>query len=282
MIDGKLSGKVALVTGAGRAKGIGDACARRLSREGAHVIVADLPQRRRDLEIEGIAETARDMNHLHALATELSRGGPEAMALALDVTDPAQCKAAIDAAIAKFGRLDILVNNAGTAVGAGAFLDLATQAWDASWAVNVRGMVELIRNAIPHMQSQGGGAIVNVSSLLGLGAVPGYAGYVTTKFAVVGLTKAVAAEFGPDKIRCNAVCPGMIATLMGESEAHLIAAEHGVSFDEAKALMAEPAALKRLGEADDVADVVAFLASEDARFVTGTAISVSGGMPNGL
>ncbi|MEQ1508894.1 MAG: SDR family NAD(P)-dependent oxidoreductase [Sphingopyxis sp.] len=282
MSEGKLSGKVALVTGAGRIKGIGDACARRLSLEGAHVIVADLPQRRRDLEIEGIAETAHDMNHLHALAAELGASGAEAMAIALDVTDPAQCKAAIDAAIAKFGRLDILVNNAGTAVGAGAFLDLAIQAWDASWAVNVRGMVELIRNAIPHMQAQGGGAIVNVSSLLGLGAVPGYAGYVTTKFAVVGLTKAVAAEFGPDKIRCNAVCPGMIATLMGESEAHLIAAEHGVSFDEAKTLMAEPAALKRLGEADDVADVVAFLASEDARFVTGTAISVSGGMPGGL
>lgn len=282
MSEGKLGGKVALVTGAGRTKGIGDAVARRLSQEGAHVIVADLAQRRRDLEIEGLAETAHDMKHLHALAGELGASGAEAIALALDVTDPAQCKAAIDAAIAKFGRIDILVNNAGTAVGAGAFLDLSTQAWDASWAVNVRGMVELIRSAIPHMQAQGGGAIINVSSLLGLGAVPGYAGYVTTKFAVVGLTKAVAAEFGPDKIRCNAVCPGMIATLMGESEAHMIAAEHGVSIDEAKTLMAEPSALKRLGEADDVADVVAFLASEDARFVTGTAIPVSGGMPGGL
>ena len=282
MNAGDMEGKVALVTGAGRPKGIGEACAKRLAAEGAYVVVSDLPRRRRDLELEGVAETAHDMDHLQALARSLCGSGRESIAIGLDVSDAAQCKAAVDATVAKFDRLDILVNNAGTAVGAGPFLDLSAEAWDLSWAVNVRGMVELIRNAVPVMRAQGGGAIVNVSSLLGLGVAPGYAGYATTKFAVVGLTKAVAAEFGPDKIRCNAVCPGMIATLMGESEAHMIAAQHGVSFDEAKALMAEPAALKRLGEGEDVADVIAFLASDAARFVTGAAIPVSGGMPNGL
>ena len=282
MTDRILAGKVALVTGAGRPKGIGEACALRLAAMGAHVVVGDLPARRRDLEIPGLVETAHDMSHLKSLESELGGFGPSALAIGLDVTDGEQCGKAVAVTVEKFGRLDILVNNAGTAVGAGPFMELSQQAWDLSWAVNVRGMVDLIRAAIPHMRTQGGGSIINVSSLLGLGAVAGYAGYTTTKFAVVGLTKAVAAEFGPDRIRCNAVCPGMIATMMGESEAAMIASEHGISVDEAKQSMAAPAALKRLGEAGDVADVVSFLASDAARFITGAAIPVTGGMPNGL
>lgn len=277
-----MHGKVALITGSGRPKGIGDACARRLSAMGAHVVLSDLPCRRPDLEVPGLIETADGLIYAKRVASELSAVGPQAMALALDVSDASQCQAAIDAVVTRFGRIDILVNNAGVAVGTGPFLEMSRSAWDLSWAVNVRGMVELIRSAIPHMRTQGGGAIINVASLLGLGAVAGYAGYTTTKFAVVGLTKAIAAEFGPDQIRCNAVCPGMIATLMGESEAAMIAEEQGLTVDQAKAAMGEPAALKRLGEAGDVADVVAFLASDGARFVTGIALPVTGGMPNGL
>lgn len=277
-----LKGKVALITGAGRPKGIGEASAHGLSAMGAHVVLSDLPKRRPDLEVPGVVETADGLAHAEHIAAQLCASGPLATALALDVSDASQCKSAIDSVIAKYGRIDILVNNAGVAVGTGPFLDMSASAWDMSWAVNVRGMVELIKAAIPHMQAQGGGSIINVASLLGLGAVPGYAGYTTTKFAVVGLTKAVAAEFGPDQIRCNAVCPGMIATMMGESEAAMIAADQGCSIDEAKAAMGDPAALKRLGEAEDVADVIAFLASDAARFLTGVALPVTGGMANGL
>lgn len=277
-----LKGKVALITGAGRPKGIGEASARSLSAMGAHVVLSDLPKRRPDLEVPGVVETADGLAHAENVAAELSASGSLAMALALDVSDASQCQSAIDSVIAKFGRIDILVNNAGVAVGTGPFLEMSASAWDMSWAVNVRGMVELIRAAIPHMRSQGGGSIINVASLLGLGAVAGYAGYTTTKFAVVGLTKAIAAEFGPDQIRCNAVCPGMIATMMGDSEAAMIAVEQGCSIDEAKVAMGEPAALKRLGNAEDVADVVAFLASGAARFLTGVALPVTGGMANGL
>lgn len=182
----------------------------------------------------------------------------------------------------RFGSLDILFNNAGTVAGAGPFLEVSDTEWGLSFAVNVQGMINTCRAAIPVMLERGGGAIVNNSSLLGITAVAGYSAYTTTKHAVIGLTKTIAAEFGSGGIRCNAICPGMIQTQMGVTEAEMIAREHGVSIAEAEQMMSAPAALRRCGTPEEVADVVAFLAGPGARFLTGLAVPVSGGFPMGL
>lgn len=278
-----LKGKVAIVTGAGQTRGIGRAVALALAGQGATVVVTDICRERKDLEIEAVGLTiGDDIATLESLVEELNKSGGSGLALALDVTDTREIAACVEQVCTTFGGVDILVNNAGVGVGAGPFLDLPEQNWDLSWQVHVKGMVELIRAVIPSMQSRGGGSIINTASLFGLGALPGYAAYVTTKFAVVGLTKAVAAEFGPDNIRCNAICPGNILTDMGEAELNFIALQHGIGREEALQLYSESAALRRPGQPQEVGELVAFLAGPNSAFITGAALPIAGGMPAGL
>jgi len=278
-----LESKVAIVTGAGQARGIGRAAALKLASQGAAVVVTDICRPRKDLEIEAVGLTVGDdIAALESLVAEMEASGGRGMALALDVTDTDQVRACVERVCETFGGVDILFNNAGVGVGAGPFLDLPAQNWDLSWQVHVKGMVELMRAVIPSMKSRGGGSIINTASLFGLGAIPGYAAYVTTKFAVVGLTKAVAAEFGPDNIRCNAICPGNILTDMGEAELNFIALQHGIDRAQALQLYSESAALRRPGQPQEVGDLVAFLAGPDSAFITGAALPIAGGMQAGL
>ena len=128
----------------------------------------------------------------------------------------------------------------------------------------------------------GGGSIVNNASLAGLGALPEYGAYVMTKFAVVGLTKTIAAEFGAQNIRCNAVCPGIIATQMNDYQIQFTAEKMELSEEETKAAMAEPIAMKRFADAEEVADAVAYLAGPASGYITGVALPVAGGLPQGL
>jgi NAD(P)-dependent dehydrogenase (short-subunit alcohol dehydrogenase family) len=246
---GLVEGKAGLVTGS--AGGIGRATALALAREGASVIVTDLPARSQDGQ-----ETVR-------LITE---AGGTARWVPADVTVDTDAKAIVDATVEAFGRIDFAHNNAGIELQA--TVTGTTEAeWDAVMNVNVKGVWLGCKHQIERMIEQGGGgAIVNTASLAGLMAVPSLAAYIASKHAVVGLTKAAAVECAPHEIRVNAVCPAAIATAMIKS----------LPRERQLELMA-PQAIKRIGEPEEVAETVTWLVSDRASFVTGVAMPVDAG-----
>lgn len=268
---GSLKGKVAIVTGAGRPRGMGRAVSLKLAQQGAHVVVTD------------IVPTAEDQRNLESVAGEVRALGVKALGVPLDVTDPSQVDACLERTMEAFGHIDILFNNAGVGTpGVGPFLEITPERWNQTWQVNVMGMVHLCRAVIPGMVKQGGGSIVNNSSLAGLGVIAGMAAYSASKYAVIGLTKSIAAEFATDGIRCNAICPGMVRTDMGRQEIQWTADLEDMTPEEAEEWLLEPVAMKRWAEPEEVAEVVAFLVSSAASYLTGIAIPVAGGLPAGL
>lgn len=247
--DTRAAQKVAIVTGAGHATGIGAASAEALRNQGYTVITFDLQGADRSV----------------------------------DVTDPQQVADAIQTVAADFGRLDALVNNAGVGVGSANLLEQTSDDLDLTLAVNVKGLVHCCQAAIPHMLQTGGGAIVNVASLCGLRALPAIPhAYTASKFAVVGLTKSMALEFGPSYIRVNAVCPGSVDTQMRAKAIALLAEQEGISMEDAEALENATISLGRAATPSEVATVVAFLCSAEAAQITGAAIPVDGGMTGGF
>jgi len=241
--------KIAIVTGAGHPRGIGVAIAEQLRAINVNVITTDL--------------NGADMD--------------------VDVTDGGQIDTCVDNVISKHGHIDILVNNAGVGVGSANFLDQKAEEIDLTFAVNVKGMIRFSQSIIPHMRTAGGGAIVNVASLCGLRAIPAIPpAYTASKFAVVGLTKAMALEFGVDSIRVNAVCPGSVDTQMRANVMELLAKEEGISLEDAEAAENATISLGRPSSPAEVAAVVVFLCSDDAKYLTGAAIPVDGGMTGGF
>jgi 3-oxoacyl-[acyl-carrier protein] reductase len=244
-----MQGKVAIVTGAGHPRGIGAAIASRLSGDGVIVITTDI------------------------------EGGNEQV----DVTDPEQIDACVTKVISQYGKIDILVNNAGVGVGSASFLEQTSKDFDLSFDVNVRGMMLFSQAVIPHMQTASGGVIVNVASLCGLKAIPAMPPvYTSSKFAAVGMTKAIAQEFGPDNIRCNAVCPGSVDTQMRANAIDLLAREEGISVAEAERAENASITLGRPAQPEEVASLVTYLCSPAAAYLTGAAIPVDGGMYIGM
>lgn len=275
-----LTGKVAIVTGAGRPNGIGRATALRLAAAGADVVVTDICRRYDgDLAFYGVGD---DRAPLDRLVGEIEALGVRGLACQVDVTRRAEIEACVAETLRAFGGLDILFNNAGTAVGVGPLLNMTAQQWDLSLAVNVTGMFSFCQVAIPALIERGGGVVINTASTAGLGAAPLMAGYNTSKFAVIGLTKSIAAEFGPLGIRCNAICPGMVDTDMGKDEYEFIAMMEGTTVEEARQRAAEKIALRRQCRPEEVAAVVAFLCTPAAGYVTGITLPIAGGMPVGL
>ncbi len=275
-----LEGRVAIVTGAGRPKGIGRATALRLAELGAHVVVTDLCRKYEgDLAFYGVGD---DRVALDALAAEIEARGGGALACGVDVTKRDEIEACVEQVMARFGGIDILFNNAGTAVGVGPFLAMTQQQWDLSLAVNVTGMYHFSQLVIPKMIERGTGVIINTSSTAGLGAGEMMCGYHTSKFAVVGFTKAIAAEFGQFGIRCNTVCPGMVDTDLGDSEYEFISQMEGISIDAARSRAAEKIALRRQCKPEEVAEVVAWLCTDAASYLSGVALPIAGGMAPGL
>ncbi|HEY3203336.1 MAG TPA: SDR family NAD(P)-dependent oxidoreductase [Thermoanaerobaculia bacterium] len=246
----RLSGKVAFVTGASR--GIGEAIARRFGAEGARVVLA-----------------ARDRDSCERHAAEIRGQGEEAVAVACDVTDRGSVAAAIALAVARWGRLDILVNNAG--LGGPTPLDDPEDAgWDAIIATNLTAVFRVTREASPFLPE--GGRVINLSSVLGRFGVPGQAAYCASKHGVIGLTRSLAWELAPRQITVNAICPGWVETEMAREGFRSLGGE-----EEGRQSAARMAPLNRVLEPEEVAGLAAYLASGDARSVTGQAIVIDGG-----
>ena len=264
---GRLTGRAALVTGAGTADGgwgNGKACAVQLARDGANVVCMDL---RADL-----AEEA---------AGAIRAEGGAAVAAAGDVTRSGDVKAAVDLAVTTFGGLDILVNNVGVVVPNGV-VELSEEDWQRAFDVNLKSCFLTMKHAIPEMLKRGRGAIVNISSISSLWYLgKTYVSYYTTKAAMNHMTRVTAAEYARRQIRVNAVLPGLMDTPMARASA---IRNHGAKPGEMEALWrqrAERIPMGWMGDAFDVARAVAFLASDDARFITGQSLVVDGGMTLG-
>ncbi len=281
-MNAMLQGKVAIVTGAGRADGIGFAAARALAGYGADVVVTDVTGRRPELSIATVHEVGVRSDDLERRAEELRGMNVRALALQLDVTDASNVADCVTRTERELGRIDILYNNAGVIVGAGPFLETTDSAWDLQYRVHVQGVAALCRAVIPVMTRGGGGSIVNMSSNWAVRPRERSSIYASTKLGVIGLTRVIAIEHGRDNIRCNAILPGPIRTTINDSRARRMSAAHGVSEDEAREMMVAPLALGRLGRPEEIAEVVAFLASDMSSFVTGVALRVDGGDLEGL
>lgn len=250
-----LQNKVALITGAGHHRGIGRAIFNALAAEGATVVGCDLKDATGLNEIEG---------------------------LACDVTNKVMVQAMVDTIIAKYGQLDIVVNNAGVGRGSADFMAITDEDWDISLAVNLRGMVNVCKAVIPHMQARGG-SIINVASLAGTGALPTIpACYTASKFAAVGLTKQLALQYAANNIRVNAVCPGSVITQMHETTMTLLAEAEGISLAEAQTLEEQNIPLGRSAQPAEIGQAAVYLASDLSQYVTGTTLPVAGGMAPGL
>jgi len=242
-----LAQRVAFVTGA--SQGIGRTCALRLAKDGAAVAVA-----------------ARNHDKLNELAGEITASGGKAAAFTLDVADEDQVKSAVKAAIAQFGRIDILVNNAGITRDQ-LVMRMKRADWDAVLQTNLTSAYLCIQQVIPSMLKQRWGRILNITSVFGQMGQAGQANYAASKAGLIGLTMAIAREVGSRNITCNAVAPGFIETAMT-----------AVLSDEFKQDAVKQIPLGRVGTPEDVASAVAFLASDDASYITGHVLNVNGGM----
>ena len=272
-----LDGATAIITGAGRPAGIGRAVALKLASKGAAVAVTDL-----DGETESADGRISNRAALDGLVKEILAQGGSAIAATVDITDPAQIEACLAAVHETFGGVDILVNNAGTSAGALPFLEVTPAQWDASYQVNLKGVALFCQAVLPIMIDQQGGVIVNNASTAGLGAEPGFGAYTASKHALIGLTKTIAAEFGPDNIRCNAVCPGFTETDMHMAANKSIAEREGLALDAVKQRRYQGVSLRRAARPEEVADAIAYLASPAASYITGVALPVAGGCAVGL
>lgn len=241
---GRLEGKVAIISGAARGQGAMEA--RHFLAEGAAVVLGDVL-----------------VDEVHALAEEL---GSQARGLRLDVTSPASWAEAVGVAEGEFGHLDVLVNNAGI-LRPGMVADITLEDYRAVIEVNQVGTLLGMQAAVPAMARAGGGSIVNISSIDGITPMAGMVAYAASKFAVRGMTKVAALELGPLGIRVNSVHPGGVRTPMTSPDA--------VGFDVSTLFGGLP--LGRIGEADEIAPLVTFLASDEASYCTGSEFVVDGG-----
>jgi NAD(P)-dependent dehydrogenase (short-subunit alcohol dehydrogenase family) len=251
----RLLEKVACVTGASR--GIGEAIARRFAAEGARVALA-----------------ARDQGACERIALEIAQSGGEAIALGCDVTLPVSVSGAIAAVAARWGRIDILVNNAGLG-GPTPLEDPDDSRWHAIIATNLTAAFRVTREAAPFIPK--GGRILNLSSVLGRFGVPGYSAYCASKHGVIGLTRALALELAPRRITVNALCPGWVETEMARSGFGRIGAARGAGEEAGREAAAKMAPLGRVLDPEEVAGLAAFLASDEAKNITGQALVIDGG-----
>jgi 3-hydroxybutyrate dehydrogenase len=254
----RLKDRVAIVTGGG--SGIGRSICLHLAKEGGKVVVADIKR-------QAAEETVK----------LVKKDGGVAIPSETDVTQKKQVLNMVAQAIEEFGRIDILVNNAGTDI-KGAITELEERTWDFLMNLNLKGTFLCTQAAMPHLIQRRYGRIVNISSMAGKTGEPYTSPYCTTKFGVIGFTQAVALEVGAHNITINAVCPGPVETDLIVSSITQSAKIKGVSFEEFKQkFFIDPTPLGRMAKPADVARAVMFLVSDEAEFITGSTLNVSGG-----
>jgi len=233
--------------------GIGGATARRLAQDGARVLVADVDDQAAARNVQTIRDAGGTGESQH-----------------VDVGTADGVRGMVERAIELWGRLDIVVNNAYSGTMHGDAVELSEEHWDRAMDVGLKAMFRAAKYAVPQMRKTGGGSLINLSSVHGLLVAPGWLAYETVKTAVIGLTRQLAADYGPDGIRVNAICPGHIVTerIKPQWDAH----PAGLRFFE------EQYPLRRCGTPMDIANAIAFLCSSEASFITGQALVVDGGM----
>lgn len=246
-----MSSRVAIVTGA--ARGLGAAYCREFAKSGMRVVAGD---------VRDCAETAK----------EITEAGGQAIAVELDVTDAGSARAMVASTLDAFGRVDVLVNNAAMYgnLNTGTFDTIDEGEWDACMAVNVKGLWQCCKAVVPAMREQGGGSIVNISSLAAVYGMPNFLHYSTSKGAVIGFTRALARELGRHHIRVNAIAPSMVGTA-GTAEALQD------DLDKFAEAVQRNQSIRKVLDTDDLVGTVLYLAGDQSRFVTGQTIMVDGG-----
>jgi NAD(P)-dependent dehydrogenase (short-subunit alcohol dehydrogenase family) len=252
-----LEGKVAVITGAGR--GIGTGIAMVMARHGADLVLTD-----------------RDTTGAEETAAEIRKLGRKVVVLQHDVTSWESSQTIADKAIGEFGKIDILVTNAGVSKSV-PFAELTGEEWDRVNNVNAKGVFLSCRAFVPHMIANRYGKIVNISSMVGKEAIPFFAHYCASKFAVIGLTESMAKELAVHNINVNAVCPGVVRTPLWDPLLQQLSVNKSITQDEAWAEFVEGIPFKRPQSPEDIGEAVAFLASDRARNITASAANVSGG-----
>ena len=286
-----LSGKVAIVTGAGGKRGIGRGIATRLASEGADVVVTDImkPQDARGASVaQAIAErdTAEGWKGIDSVVAEIEAMDRRALGFYSDVTDASQVREMVERTLSTFGKIDILVCNAGSQPGGDRklLIDVEEADFDHVQRVNVKGTFLCCREVCRHMVQRGGpGKIVIMSSRAGKQGTARYATYCASKFALIGITQSLALEMAPYKVNVNAICPGLVDTERVVYMADALKPEDMSTEDYRQVMLEERARVTPLGRAavaEDIANTAAFLCAAESDYLTGLSISVSGG--NGM
>jgi NAD(P)-dependent dehydrogenase (short-subunit alcohol dehydrogenase family) len=271
----RLQDRVAIVTGCARERGIGRAIAMRLAREGADIVAADFCR-----SLPGYPDAKfGQMAELESLVGDIKRLGRRAIAVSVDVTNEQEVAAMSETAMKEFGRIDILCNNAGGGVGGGPVIQQTLDSWSRTIAINLTGTFLCAKHVAPRMVAGArGGRIINTASIAGKRGGPGLAAYSAAKHGVIGLTRSLANELGQFGITVNAVCPGFVETQLLEGLIDMVGATRNLSREQVIKTFVAQVPLGRMETGDDVANVVAFLASEDGGYMTGQALNICGGV----
>lgn len=270
-----LEGKVALITGAGRNKGLGQAMAKAIASEGGSVVLSDIGSE------QGSKFTKEHIglnNEMKEIINDIQSKGGRATGIVCNVLNEGDIKAAVDFAVEQYGKLDIMINNAGIGYLMEKIVDLDQSDWDTVLNVNLRGAFFGIKHASKKMISQGnGGVIINIASQAAKRGFPGAAAYVSSKHALVGLTRTAALEFGDQNIRVNSICPNHVTTGLGDWQNKHFSSSRGFTEEEYMKAMKGRIPLGRVGLIEDIANMSVFLCSDKSSYITGQNLDVSGG-----
>ena len=276
-----LDGKIALITGAGGMRGVGRATVMKLAGQGSDVALSDV---RREVSDLPPAEIRNEWGGIETVSQEVQALGRRAVPIYCDLSDPNEIERLVERTMTEFGRIDILVNNARAIIGRDKVpvTQLDKEVWDHFLAINTTAVFLTTKAVAPHMIDSGrGGRIINIASNAGKQASANGAAYSASKFAVLGLTQATAMDLAPYNITVNAVCPGPINTDRMSYWERDKAQELGITQEEFRSQVVDSSAqgtpLWRIAESEDVANMVAFLAGDDASFITGQSYNVNGG-----